>query len=199
MLSTEEAWDMSKVIIKGEIPEVEETYAFLNTAYPCMNEKQLAIGETTLFTRDELGNSEGLFRIEELEKIALQRCTTAREAITLIGNLAEKYGFGDYSGECITIADPKEVWQMEICGSGKGKPSAIWCAARIPDDHVGVSANIPRISTIDFKNPDFFMYSTDLLNVAKNLGFWDGKETFKFYKIISGSKSKPSTCCATSM
>ena len=115
------SWDMRKVEKKGEIPEVEETYAFLNTAYPCLNEKQLAIGETTIGGRMELRNTEGIFYIEELEKIALQRCKTARDAITLIGRLAEEYGYGDFA-ECITIADPKEVWQLEISGSGKGKP-----------------------------------------------------------------------------
>jgi dipeptidase len=180
----ETSYDMRNVKKTGEIPEVEETYAFLNTAYPCMNEKQLAIGETTIGGRMELRNPEGIFYIEELEKIALQRCSTAREAIKLIGKLAEEYGYGDY-GECITIADPKEVWQFEITGSGKGKPSALWCAARIPDDHVGVSANMPRISTIDFNDPDRFMYSTDLQKVAKNLGYWDGKEPLKFWKVIS--------------
>ncbi|MBG0858961.1 MAG: C69 family dipeptidase, partial [Bacteroidales bacterium] len=168
----------------GEIPEAEETYSFLNTAYPCLNEKQLAIGETTIVGRKELWNKDGIFYIEELEKIALQRCRTAREAITLIGRLAEEYGYGDYA-ECITIADPKEVWQFEISGSGPGKPSAIWCAARIPDDHVGISANMPRISTIDFNNPDLFMYSTDLQKVARKLGYWDGKEPMKFWKVIS--------------
>lgn len=187
MLHTEESWDMTRVTKKGEIPEVAETYAYLNTAYPCLNEKQLAIGETTIYGRNELINEEGWFLIEELEKIALQRCKTAREAITLIGKLAEQYGYGDMA-ECITIADPKEVWQLEIAGSGKGKPSAIWCAQRIPDDQVGICANIPRISTIDFKNPDYFMYSTDLQNVAKKLGFWDGKEPLKFWKVINGKK-----------
>lgn len=187
MLHTEEAWDMTKVTKKGEIPEVAETYAYLNTAYPCMNEKQLAIGETTIYGRNELINAEGWFLIEELQKIALQRCKTAREAIALIGKLAEQYGYGDLA-ECITIADPKEVWQLEIAGSGKGKPSAIWCAQRIPDDQVGICANIPRISAIDFKNPDYFMYSTDLQNVAKKLGYWDGKEPLKFWKVINGKK-----------
>jgi len=185
----ETSWDMRNVTKTGEVPEAEETYAFLNTAYPCLNEKQLAIGETTIEGRPELRNAAGIFYIEELEKIALQRCTTAREAIALIGKLAEEYGYGDYA-ECITIADPKEVWQLEIAGSGKGKPSAIWCAARIPDDHVGVSANMPRISTIEFNNPDLFMYSTDLQKTAKNLGYWDGKEPLKFWKIIS-SFGKP--------
>jgi dipeptidase len=187
MLHTEEAWDMSKVSKKGEIPEAAETYAFLNTAYPCLNEKQLAIGETTIYGRKELQNEDGLFLIEELEKIALQRCKTAREGIALIGKLAEQYGYGDLA-ECITLADPKEVWQLEISGSGKGKPSAIWCAERIPDDQVGICANIPRISTVDFKNPDHFMFSTDLQNVAKKLGYWDGKEPLKFWKVIGGSK-----------
>ena len=102
MLHSEESWDMTKVNKKGEIPEVAETYAFLNTAYPCLNEKQLAIGETTIYGRQELKNEDGIFLIEELEKIALQRCRTAREAIALIGKLAEEYGYGDLA-ECITI------------------------------------------------------------------------------------------------
>jgi len=187
MLHTEAAWDMTRVTKKGEIPEVAETYAFLNTAYPCLNEKQLAIGETTIYGRQELINEDGMFYIEELEKIALQRCKTAREGIALIGKLAEEFGYADLA-ECITLADPKEVWQLEIAGSGKGKPSAIWCAQRIPDENVGVCANIPRISDIDFKNHDFFMYSTDLQNAAKKLGYWDGKEPFKFWKVINGKK-----------
>ncbi len=187
MLHSEEEWDMTKVVKKGEIPEVAETYAFLNTAYPCMNEKQLAIGETTIYGRKELVNEDGMFLIEELEKVALQRCKTAREAIALIGKLAEEYGYCDLA-ECITIADPNEVWQLEIAGSGPGKPSAIWCAERIPDSNVGICANIPRISEVDFNNPDYFMYSTDLRNVAKKLGYWDGKEPLKFWKVINNKK-----------
>lgn len=187
LLHSEDALDMTRVTKKGEIPEVEETFAFLNTAYPCMNEKQLAIGETTIYGRQELINEEGLFLIEELEKIALQRCKRAREAIALIGQLAEEYGYGDLA-ECITIADPLEVWQMEIAGSGKGKPSALWCAQRIPDDHVGIAANIPRISTVDFNNKDFFITSTNLREKAKDLGYWDGIEPFKFWKVINGKK-----------
>ena len=180
----ESYYDMTGIEKKGDIPEVEETWAFLNTAYPCLNEKQLAIGETTIEGRKELRNPGGIFYIEELEKIALQRCTRAREAILLIGKLAEEYGYGD-NAECITIADPKEVWQFEISGSGPGKPSALWCAARIPDDQVGISANMPRISTIDLGNKDLFMYSTDLPGAARKLGYWDGKSPLKFWKIIS--------------
>jgi dipeptidase len=186
-LQTEEAWDMTNVTRKGEIPEVKETFAYLNTAYPCLNEKQLAIGETTIYGKKELINLEGLFLIEELERIALQRCTTARQAIALIGSLAEHYGYGDMA-ECITIADPKEVWQLEIAGSGPGKPSALWVAQRIPDDHIGIAANIPRISDVNFKDTDHFLTSTDLRKKAKDLGYWDGREPFKFYKVIGTGK-----------
>jgi dipeptidase len=186
-LFTEEAWDMTNVTHKGTIPEVKSTYAFLSTAYPCLNEKQLAIGETTIYGRRELMNPDGLFLIEELEKIALQRCTTARQAIALIGSLAEQYGYADMA-ECITIADPREVWQFEIAGSGPGKPSALWVAQRIPDDHVGIAANIPRISDVRFRDSDYFMTSADLREKAKKLGYWDGKEPFKFYKIIGTGK-----------
>jgi len=189
LMNTEEPHDMRNVVKKGEIPAPAKTYAYLNTAYPCMNEMQLAIGETTTYGKPELVNTEGLFLIEELQRIALQRCTTAREAIQLIGKLVAQYGYGDL-GECITIADPQEVWHFEIYGSGPGKPSALWAAQRIPDDHVGVSANIPRISKIDFNDSKNFMYSSDLKIRAQKLGYWDGKEPFVFWKVVSaGTKA----------
>ncbi len=186
-MHTSSAWSNENIEIKGEIPEVEKTYAYLNTAYPCLNEKQLAIGETTFGGRKELKSEKGMFLIEELERIALQRCTTARQAINLIGKLIKDYGYADY-GECITIADKKEVWQMEIMGEGKDKTGGVWAAERIPDDHVGISANICRIGEIDPKDPDYFMFSENVYEVAKELGFWDGKETFKFWKAYSGEK-----------
>ncbi|MCK9625740.1 MAG: C69 family dipeptidase [Bacteroidales bacterium] len=188
LLHNEEPWDMRNVVEKGAIPAKEgQTYRFLNVAYPCLNEKQLAIGETTTEGRPELLNNKGLFQIEELERIALERCSTAREAISLIGKLAEQYGYGDW-GECITVADKNEVWQFEIYGSGPGKPSALWVAERIPDDHVGISANIPRIGEVDFNNKEYFMTSSDLKKRSKELGYWDGKNPYIFHKVVSGGK-----------
>jgi dipeptidase len=186
-LHTETVDDLRGKILKGEIPEVEETYAFMNVAYPCLNEKQLAIGETTIGGRRELENDDGLFLIEELERIALERCATARDALKLIGELVKKYGYGD-SGECITIADKKEVWQLEIMGGGPGEPGSVWAAARIPDDQVGVSANIPRISEINLKDPDRYMASDNVYSLAEKMGWWKQGETFKFWKAYSGRK-----------
>lgn len=186
-LHTEFSTDMRAKILKGEIPQAEETYSYVNVAYPCLNEKQLGFGETTIGGRDELRNDEGMFLIEELQSIALERCTTARDAIKLMGSLATKYGYGDW-GECLTVADTKEVWHFEIFGAGPAEKGAVWAAVRIPDDHIGVSANIPRISQINIKDPDNYMASENVFSLAKEMGWWDGKETFKFWKAYSGRK-----------
>ena len=119
-MHTEYPSDQTRMELKGHIPQASETYQFLNVAYPCLNEKQLGIGETTITGRKELVNKNGMFMIEELERIALQRCSTARQAITLMGDLVAEYGYGD-SGECLTIADPQEVWHFEIFGEGPDK------------------------------------------------------------------------------
>ena len=186
-MHTHDAWSKENIILKGTIPETKETFAYLNTAYPSLNEKQLAIGETTFGGKRELMNKNGMFQIEELERIVLQRCTTAREAIKLIGELVKKYGYGD-SGECITIADKKEVWQLEIMGEGPDQIGSVWAAQRIPDGHVGISANISRIGALNLKDKDHFMASDNVFEVAKKMKYWNGKETFKFWKAYSGGK-----------
>jgi dipeptidase len=173
--------------IKGEIPEAEETFAFLYTAYPCMNEKNLAIGETTIEGRKELENEQGMFYIEELQRIVLQRCTTARQAIQLMGQIVKQYGYAD-TGECLTIADKNEVWHFEIFGEGKDNIGGVWAAQRIPDAHVGISANIPRIAEINPNDKNNFMASDNVFEVAKKLNLWDGKSTFKFWKAYSDKK-----------
>lgn len=178
--------DTTGVRVAGTIPQVAHTYAYLNTAYPCLNEKQLAIGETTFGGPDTLENKNGMFLIEELERVALMRCDNARDAIRLIGRLVKEYGYGD-GGECITIADRKEVWQMEILGEGPDKIGGVWAAQRIPDDHVGVSANIPRIGKLQRDNPEYFMCSDNIESVAKKYGLWDGKGEFVFWKAFNAS------------
>lgn len=188
-MHTETSTDLRGIVQTGEIPQVPETYRFLNTAYPALNEAGLAIGETTIGGRRELVNNEGMFMIEELERIALERCKTAREAIKLIGGLVKQYGYGDF-GECITIADGKEVWHFEIMGAGPLEKGAVWAAVRIPDDHVGISANIPRIAEIDLKNPDRYMASENVFQVAQDMSWWDAKsgKPFKFWEAYNGRK-----------
>ena len=184
-MHTQAASDSTKLYRRGVIPQVRHTYRYLDTAYPCLNEKQVAMGETTFSGRDTLQNKKGLFYIEELQRIALERCTTAREAIALMGSLAEKYGYCD-SGECLTVADPNEVWIFEILGAGPKKIGAVWAAQRIPDDEIAVSANISRIGKIDLNDKDHFMASSNVKSLAKELKLWDGKSEFSFWRAYSG-------------
>jgi dipeptidase len=178
--------DFGKVI--GSIPQVERTFTYFHTGYSQMNEKQLAIGESTCSQRAELDVSfvEGLTRqimtIEQAQVFALERCSSARDAVRLIGGLVEKYGFLPSCGgsEALCIADPREVWEMEICSVGpewtpeSGKPGAIWVARRIPDDHVVVIANYFRIREIDPRDPDV-LASPNYLTEAVARGWYDPK------------------------
>jgi dipeptidase len=165
----------------GEIPQVPETYAYINTAYAVMNEHQLAIGETTFGGKKELRSKEGILDCPELYRLALERAKTAREAIRVIDTLTKEHGYND-GGECFTFADPNETWHFEILGPGAGKIGAVWAAVRIPDDHVGVSANASRIRQIDLDDKDNFMASDNVFSLAEEMGWWDpaGGEPFEF-------------------
>jgi dipeptidase len=157
----------------AEIPQVQSTYGFINTAYPCMNEKQLAIGESTFGGRESLHEPDlNLIDCPQLVRLMLERCATAREAIKLAGKFLRQYGWSD-EGECLTIADTKEVWHFEVVGPGKGNKGAIWVAQRVPDEHISVNANGSRIRQIDLKNPDFFMASENVFQVAQDSGWWN--------------------------
>jgi dipeptidase len=145
-----------------------------------MNDKQLAIGESTFGGRESLQSDEGLIDLWRLVQLLIERCTTAREAIQLAGELTGKHGWRDV-GECLTIADKKEVWHFEIVGPGKGKVGSIWAAQRVPDDHVAVNANASRITQVDLSKPDSFMASENLTQVARDSGWWNPEDgPFRF-------------------
>jgi dipeptidase len=165
----------------GEIPQVAETWKFMNAAYPIMNEHQLAIGETTTGGKGELKSSEGIIDAPELYRILLQRARTAREAIRIADELTREFGYIDW-GECFTFSDPEEVWFFEILGPGRGKLGAVWAAVRIPDDEIAVSANSHRILEIDLSDSDNYMASDNVFSLAEEMGWWDSGsgEPFRF-------------------
>lgn len=156
----------------GTIPEARRTYGYINTALPCMNEKQLAIGESTFGGREELVSGKGMIDLWRLVRLLIERCTSAREAIHLAGELTGRYGWRDV-GECLTIADTAEVWHFEIVGPGKGKIGSIWAAQRVPDGHVSVNANASRIREVHPDDTTMFLVSPNCLTVAQENGWWD--------------------------
>ena len=167
-------WDTGEY--RGEIDQVKHTYQVVGN----MNEHQLSIGETTFTGRKELQNKEGIMDYGSLIYVTLQRAKTAREAIKVMTDLVERYGYGS-TGESFSIADPGEVWIMEMIGKGSGKKGAVWVAVRIPDDCVSAHANQARITQIPFKDKNNCMYSKDVVSFARAQGYYNGKdEDFSF-------------------
>jgi dipeptidase len=156
----------------GEIPQVAETFKFIDAAYPIMNEHQLAIGETTTGGKGELRSTEGLIDAPELYRLVLERARNAREAIRVADELTKEFGYNDW-GECFTFADPNEVWFFEILGPGRGKIGAVWAAVRIPDDEIAVSANSHRILELNLDDSDNFLASDNVHSLAQEMGWWD--------------------------
>ncbi len=133
----------------------------------------------------------------------LMRARTARAAIRVIGSMVDEYGFlyyrAPHAGVALPIADEHEVWLMEIFGPGKdwtpgkGKPGGVWCAQRVPDGEVGCSANRSRIGAVDFKDPDHFQASANVLALAQELGFWNPQEPFVWREAYGESGSRDDT------
>jgi dipeptidase len=167
----------------GKIPQVADTFGYIAPAYAAMNQRQLAIGESTFDGREELKSDKGLIDCETLTQLMLERAGTARDAIRIAGQLLETHGWCDV-GEALTIADPNEVWVLEIIGPGKDQVGAVWAAQRVPDDHISVVANAARIGELDLANTDYFMASANVFDVAKTRGYWNpqGRQPFRFYE-----------------
>ena len=156
----------------GRIPEAAQTYNVVGN----INEYQVTIAETTFGGREELVNPEGIIDYGSLIYIALQRSKTAREAIDVMTSLVEEYGYNS-GGESFTVADPNEVWIMEMIGKGPGRKGAVWVAIRIPDDCISAHANQARIRQFPLKDKKNCLYSKDVIKFAREMGYFDGKDS----------------------
>lgn len=167
-------WDTGEWLC--QIPQVLHTYNVIGN----MNEFQLAIGETTYGGREELVDTTAKMDYGSLIYISLQRAKNAREAIMVIADLIDKYGYRS-EGESFSISDPNEVWIMEIIGKGPGNKGAVWVARRIPDGYICAHANQARITTFPLNDPENCLYSKDVISLARQKGWFNGKdEEFSF-------------------
>ena len=156
----------------GTIPEALKTYSVMGN----INQYQVTIGETTFGGRMEMVDTTGIIDYGSLMDIALQRSTTAREAISVMTSLAEKYGYNS-EGETFTICDPDEAWIMEMMGCGAGSKSVVWVALRIPDDAICAHANQSRIRTFDMKDTANVRYSANVVDYARGMGWYSGDDS----------------------
>lgn len=174
-------WDTGKYL--GEIPQAAHTYQTVGN----MNERQLIIAETTYGGRAELVDTTGIMDYGSLIYIALQRASTAREAINVIVELANEYGYYS-SGESFSIADKDEVWVMDLIGKGlkmengvNVRKGIVWVARRVPDGYICAHANQARISTFPLDDPENCLYAPDVISFAREMGYFEGKdEDFSF-------------------
>ncbi len=190
-------WDSGKKL--GEIPQVAKTYSVVGN----MNECQLAIGETTYGGLEDLYKPNGIIDYGSLIYITLQRASNAREAIKTMAELLSTYGYAS-EGESFSIADPNEVWVMDLIGKGekinnkKWTKGAVWVARRVPDGYICAHANQARITTFPmekqsknsissknlkriFEKDIDVVYAYDVVEFARMKGLYSGKdEDFSF-------------------
>ena len=165
------------------IPQAPYTYSVAGL----MNEKQVSIVETTWNGRKELQNEEGWLGYFTLMNLTLQRAASAREAIAVMHQLVQEYGYSD-TGESFAICDKNEAWIMELIGKGPGRKGAVWVARRVPDDCICAYANASRIRQFpQAKKADKklgfcitkdgeTMYSADVISFAREMGYYDGPD-----------------------
>jgi dipeptidase len=179
-------YDRSTNEIRGYVPQPAHTYQVVGY----INEHQVALGETTFGGREELVDPKGLIDYGSLMFMALERSKSAREAIKVIADLVEQYGYGS-DGETFSISDKDEVWYFEIIGKGEEK-GAVWVAIRIPDGYVSGHANAARIQTFPLRDgkksitdKDWkklynkeveVIYKNDIIKFARKKGYFDGKD-----------------------
>jgi dipeptidase len=166
-------WDSGKYL--GKIKQVAETYKVVGH----INQHQVSIGETTFGGREELKDTTAVVDYGSLIQLALQRAKTAREAIKIMDELVQEYGYYS-SGESFSVADANEVWMMEMITKGPFEKGAVWVARRIPDGYVAAHANQARIREIIENDPDNCMYSKDVVTFAIKRGYYDPKSGKKF-------------------
>lgn len=172
--------------VLGQIPQAEQTYGYFQSAYPQINQYQLAIGESTQSQREELRVDPGICKqimtIEQAQAFALQRCKTAEGAMVLIAKLMETYGFlpscaGE--SESLVLGDVNEIWVMEFYSIGNSwtpesdKPGVIWAAQRVPDDHALIIPNWSIIKQINIEDKSNYRASSNYMQVAVDSGWYN--------------------------
>ena len=184
-----------------EIPEVAQTYRYLTMNYsdyegfPApitnggMNEHNVAARDVWSTSREELiamtPNPQTGPSYSDLSRIAMERATSAREAVEIVGTLIDEYGYSTYGGNSHMFADENEGWVLLNFAGGKG----LWVAERLGSDEIRVSypgdiGDIP----LDFQDNPNYMGSDNFIDFAVKQGWFDPEqdEVFNVTAVYGG-------------
>ncbi len=176
-----------------EIPQARVTFRYITMNYSAfagfpapltnggLNEHHVAGRDVWSPSREELRKmtprpQTGL-NYSDLSRIAMERARTAREAVEIVGELIDQYGYATYGGNSHFFADADEGWVfLNFAGGQK-----LWVAQRVGPDEVRVSrpgyiGEIPQ----DYRTHADFRGSANLISFAIEQGWYDPKSNQPF-------------------
>jgi len=191
-----------------EIPQAPRTHRYLSMFYsdfagfPApltnggVNEHQVAVRDVWAPSRSELvemtPRPQTGPQYSDLARIVMERATTAREGVEIIGELIAEHGFSTYGGNTHLIADPSEGWVVWEFAGGQG----LWAAERLgPDDvrvlYPGYIEDFP----VGFDNDPDYMASDNIVDFAVEQGWWDpnGGEPFNIFEVYGHQEREART------
>lgn len=169
-----------------EIPQATRTHRYLTMNYSDyegfpppltnggLNEHNVAARDVWSDSRPELvamtPNPQQGPNYSDLSRIAMERATTAREAVEIIGHLIDTYGYSTYGGNSHLFADENEGWVLLDFAGGQG----LWIAERLgPDDirmsYPGDIGDLPE----NFRETGNYLASGNFIDFAVEQGWYD--------------------------
>ena len=179
------------------IPQVNHTWRYLSMEYsdyegfPApltnggLNENGVTVRDVWASNRDELvdmtPNPQHGVQYSDLARLVMERATTARHGVEIIGDLVRTHGYATYGGNTHLIADKDEGWVVwEFAGGER-----LWAAERLGPNQVrvlypGYIEDFP----VDFAGSEDYMGSENIVSFAVEQGWWDpdGNEPFNIFK-----------------
>ncbi len=122
-----------------------------------LNEMGVAMSCNWAHSREENREGEGIRRYA-IRQLLLERATSARHGVEIIGQLIDQHGQADWGGLIYHLADPREAWVVETT-------THQWVARRVRDDEIRITANRFRIGS------DYDLASESLVSHALERGW----------------------------
>ncbi|MDH3741606.1 MAG: C69 family dipeptidase [Hyphomicrobiales bacterium] len=185
-----------------DIPQASETCRHIRVSYSYykgvpapitnggLNEYGVAVRDVWSQSRDELEamtpKDQTGPNYSDLARLVLERATTAREGVELIGKMIADYGESSYGGNSHLIADPDEAWVMIQFAGGQG----LWAAERLGANSIRASRpGYIGIVPIDAPDHPDYLYSENLVSFARDKG-WYSDGPFDINKILGDGKGR---------